>query len=202
MGLHEDHKAARQRNSFVAAGAVALLAVLLQTGGAPVRNALAWDRGSLEAGQVWRLVTGHLVHLGWSHVLLNVAGLAPVAWIAGGAWSLWRWAVIALLTIATIDAGFWYLYSDLDWYVGLSGLLHGLLVAGLFAGVVERDREAVVLAVLVAGKLAWEQVAGPLPGSESTSGGAVIVNAHLYGAIGGLLGALVVCRRVRREPSI
>jgi membrane associated rhomboid family serine protease len=81
-------------------------------------------------------------------------------------------------------------------------VLHGLLVAGLFAGAMQRDREAVVLSILVIAKLVWEQAVGPLPGSESTAGGAVIVDAHLYGAVGGLLGALILWRRVRPEASI
>ena len=107
-----------------------------------------------------------------------------------------------IASIVAIDVGFWFLYPQLDWYVGLSGLLHGLLAAGLFVGVVRRDREAVVLAVFVSAKLAWEQLVGPLPGSESTSGGAVIVDAHLYGAVGGVLGALPWWRRGQGAPSL
>ena len=43
----------------------------------------------------------------------------------------------------------------------------------------------------VGGKLVWEQLVGPLPFSESTSGGPVLVDAHLYGTIGGLLTQLI-----------
>lgn len=196
MGLHEAHKA------MLAACAVAALAVLFQLGGEPLRTGFAWDRDALDQGEFWRLATGHFVHLGWSHLALNVAGLSLVAWITGKTFSVPQWLAIAALTLAVIDAGFWYVYDGLDWYVGLSGLLHGLLVAGLFVGTIRGDREAMALGVLVIGKLAWEQVAGPLPGSESTSGGAVIVDAHLYGAVGGLLGALVFWRRVRSDASI
>jgi rhomboid family GlyGly-CTERM serine protease len=196
MGLREDHKA------MLAAALVAVLGLLLQLDGDAARAGLAWDRPALEGGEYWRLLSGHFVHLGWSHLALNLAGLGLVTWITGSAYSPLRWLVIAILTIATIDAGFWFLYADLDWYVGLSGLLHGLLIAGLVAGVRRRDREAMVLGVLVIAKLGWEQIVGPLPGSESTSGGAVIIDAHLYGAIGGLLGALVLWRRAGPTASL
>jgi rhomboid family GlyGly-CTERM serine protease len=196
MGFHEAHKV------MSAAAAVAAVAILFQLGGEPVRTAFAWDRSALDEGEFWRLATGHFVHLGWSHLALNLAGLALVTWITGKAYGALQWLVIAIMALAAIDAGFWFFYDELDWYVGLSGLLHGLLVAGLFAGAVRRDREAMVLGALVIGKLVWEQVAGPLPGSESTSGGAVIVDAHLYGAVGGLLGALLYWRRVRSDASI
>ena len=196
MGLREDHKA------IIAASVVGVTAVLLALGGEPLRAALAWDRAALEQGELWRLASGHLVHLGWSHLALNLAGLGLITWITGKTYGVLRWIVITAITVAAIDAGFWFLYDGLDWYVGLSGLLHGLLVAGLFAGAVRGDREAMALGALVIGKLVWEQTAGPLPGSESTSGGAVIVDAHLYGAIGGLIGALVPWRRVKPDASI
>jgi rhomboid family GlyGly-CTERM serine protease len=196
MGLREDHKA------WFAMSAIAAVALLLQLGGEPVRTGLAWDREALQGGQLWRLATGHVVHLGWSHLALNLAGLGLVTWITGRAYGLLQWLLVLVLAIGAIDAGFWYLYRNLDWYVGLSGVLHGLLVAGLFAGAMRRDREAIVLSILVIAKLAWEQAVGPLPGSESTAGGAVIVDAHLYGAVGGLLGALMLWRRVRPEASI
>ena len=101
-----------------------------------------------------------------------------------------------------MDAGFWFLYPDLDWYVGLSGFMHGLLAAGLVVGIANRDRESIILAVLVLAKLLWEQTSGPLPGSESTSGGSVIVNAHLYGVAGGLLAVALSWRSVRPGAPI
>ena len=43
-----------------------------------------------------------------------------------------------------------------------------------------------MLVLLLAAKLFWEYMNGPLPGSESMTGGRVIVEAHLYGAMAGL----------------
>jgi len=88
----------------------------------------------------------------------------------------------------------------LQWYVGLSGLLHGMLAAGILASLPERRAEASILGVVVAGKLVFEQLVGPLPGSESTSGGAVIVDAHLFGVIGGMLVAAMLIRVRRAAP--
>ena len=84
------------------------------------------------------------------------------------------------------------------WYVGLSGLLHALLAAGIVARLGNINAEMAILATLVIAKLAWEQFSGPLPGSELTSGGVVIVDAHLYGAAGGVLGALL--NRITVQP--
>ena len=187
---------------WIAAAVLAALAIVLESGGDGFRSVLAWDRAAIGTGELWRLVSGHLVHLGWSHLVLNLAGLALILWVVGGAYACWRWLLIAVISLVAIDLGFWWLDPSLEWYVGLSGLLHGLLAAGLLRGAIARDPEALVLAALVLAKLAWEQFAGPLPGSAETAGGNVIVNAHLYGAVGGLLGALLVGRRVAPPAPI
>jgi len=36
---------------------------------------LMWDRAAIDAGQWWRLLTAHLVHLDVRHLLLNIFGL-------------------------------------------------------------------------------------------------------------------------------
>ncbi len=202
MGLHKDQRNANLRHCWIAAGIVIIATMLLELGGDTVRELLAYKRDPVLAGQVWRLVTGHFVHLGWTHLLLNLAGLALVVWVVGHAFGWLRWLFVSFVVIATMDAGFWFLYPQLDWYVGLSGFMHGLLAAGLVVGIANRDRESIILTVLVLAKLLWEQTSGPLPGSESTSGGSVIVNAHLYGVAGGLLAAALSWRSVRPGAPI
>jgi rhomboid family GlyGly-CTERM serine protease len=200
MGLHEAQSAQNQRHAWLAAGLVGALSTALQMAG--LETAFAWDRDALSGGEIWRFVSGHFVHLGWSHLALNLAGLALIAWIVGRTWDWLGWLVVSLASVGIIGAGFWIFNPQLEWYVGLSGLLHGLLAAGLVVGLARREAESAVLAVLVAGKLAWEQFAGPLPGSEGASGGAVIVDAHLYGAMGGVLAAVAMWRRVRPVAPI
>lgn len=190
MGLRNGSRnVGSEPRHYLLPAVVAAAALLLQAGGQGLVAALAFTRQDVASGEIWRLVTGHLVHLGWSHLALNLAGLALVWYLVGHAFRPLRWVVIAVISTLTMDLGFWALNPELDWYVGLSGLLHGLLAAGLLQGLRRRDKEAMVLAAFVVAKLAWEQSFGPLPGSEATSGGAVIVDAHFYGAIGGVIGA-------------
>ena len=86
---------------------------------------------------------------------------------------------------------------SLDWYVGLSGVLHGLLVAGLIGSIRQRRAESLVLGAVIAAKLGWEMLVGPMPGSAEAAGGAVIVEAHLYGAAGGLIGGALLAIKGR-----
>ena len=51
---------------------------------------------------------------------------------------------------------------------------------------------AATLIIVIAGKLTYEQLVGSLPGTSDMSGGPVVVDAHLYGAIGGIVAFLLL----------
>jgi len=89
------------------------------------------------------------------------------------------------------------------WYVGFSGTLHGLVIAGALADLRHYPKSAALLLILIIGKLVWEQISGALPGSESVAGGNVVVNAHLYGAIGGgVAGILLLLLKRNSKKSV
>lgn len=169
----------------------------------PGWTALRYDRGAISDGELWRLVTGHFAHLGPAHFALNAAGLALVWFLAGGAYTALQWTFVAAVAIAAIDLGFWFLDERLAWYVGMSGVLHALLSAGILRQLREMPVELGGLGALLIAKVVYEQVAGPLPGSQESAGGDVVVNAHLYGVIGGVLGGilLAVANRAGAVPE-
>lgn len=195
MGLTPPAKAARETMlAALPALAIAALAGVLALGGDTLRELLRYDRPGIAAGEPWRLVTGHLVHLGAGHTLLNGAGVVLVALIVAREYRLRDWALISLAGVAAIDAGLWWLNPSLDWYVGLSGLLHTWFAAGVIAALFERRPDAWLLFGLLAGKLVLEQATGALPGSAALAGGTVVVDAHLYGALAGAFAGLVLIR--------
>lgn len=179
-----------------------LMAVVFQSVGDSAMALLRYGRAELLGGEVWRLVSGHLVHLNGSHLLLNAVGLLLVWLLVGHSLRAPQWWLGILAIVAGIDLGFWFLEPQLQWYVGLSGVLHGILVLGLLVSWRESALENSVILILIGTKLVYEQLVGPMPGSESAAGGTVIVNAHLYGAISGFVAAVVVLIRVRRSTAI
>lgn len=178
------------------------MAALLALGGDQARDWLSYDRTEIINWQFWRLLSGHAVHIGWSHFALNAVGLLLIWQLVGSRFQTTHWLAILLGTIAGIDIGFWLLEPQLEWYVGLSGLLHGMLAAGVLGGLLDGHREAWLLGALLVGKLIYEQIAGPIPGSTESTGGAVIVAAHLYGALSGLAVGAFIAIRVRKAVSI
>lgn len=184
------------------AAVVALLCVLVGAAGAAARELLKYDRLAIADGEYYRLVTAHFTHLGPSHLALNLAGLALIWILVGRNCSPQRWLVVIAVSILVISGGFWFIDTRMLWYVGLSGILHGLLAAGALKGLTVARTECMVILVILAAKLAWEQMVGALPGTESLSGGEVVVNAHLYGAIGGAIAAALPGRGAVGRASI
>ena len=189
------HRLAKSLNCDGGRGALLLslcaTLLIIQSGGASAQSALRYDRDALAAGQWWRLLTAHVIHLGFEHALLDVAGLA-LMWALFARDYPWRgWVLILGLSVVGVDAGLWLLSSTTQWYVGSSGLLHGVLAAGAVAHLRSRQPDGWVLVLFLVGKLVYEQSAGALP---LTAGGAVIVDAHLYGAVAGALAALLLRR--------
>jgi rhomboid family GlyGly-CTERM serine protease len=176
--------------------AICGLLLLPELAGEWGRAALRYERGVLAAGEWWRLITAHFVHLDFEHAALNALGLVLM-------WSLFardyrprQWLVIVAATLAAIDAGLWFRDPHVDWYVGASGALHGIMAAGTLAHLRRGDLDGWILAVFIVVKLFYEQWSGALPFNES--GVPVVVNAHFYGALGGLAAAAFM--RPRAEP--
>lgn len=166
-----------------------LLACALQVFGGP--EAWRLERGFVLA-EPWRLLTGHLVHVGWVHLLMNLVG-AALAWLlVGHVFAARQWAWVTLICIVGIDGGLLAFSPAVHWYAGFSGVLHGMLAAGAIASVARAPATAGLLLGGLVLKLALEQLGlGPM-GTAQLIGAPVMVDAHLYGAVAGGAGALVL----------
>jgi len=172
-------------------GLLLALTALLQAFAPHTILALRYDRAAVEGGEVWRLITGNLVHLNWTHLLLNLTGLVLIWVLFTREWSFRFWCVAFLVCALAVGGGLFAFDPALRWYVGLSGVLHGLFVIALLTDPYLRWFERVGLLAALAAKIAWEQFHGPTPGVTELIHGAVVVQAHLYGALGGAVFGIV-----------
>ncbi len=161
-----------------------------------------YDRAAIASGQVWRLVTGHFVHLNAAHLLLNVMGLMLICELLWDRMSVLRGAGLLIVACAGVSGLLWWLQPDLVWYAGLSGVLHGLWAGCALAGWLslsadtEKFRPAhryVCLAglLLLIFKLGAEFFSESSTSTAHIIGAPVVSVAHLYGALTGGLYALV-----------
>lgn len=171
----------------------------------PTREALLVSRMHiLVQGEVWRLATGHFVHLTrmhalWNLVMLVVLGLAfepllgrvRTVLVLVGAW---------LLTSAFFLVG----NSGLEVYGGLSGLSSGLVSAGVLASIAEqrsrvRRGKSIRVGVLVGSLMLFCGLCAKMTYEALTAHSFFMTDApfvvdprfHLLGMLGGVLGWFV-----------
>ena len=178
----------------------ALLAVLVlllacAAGGERWLLALRYERAGIAAGEWWRLLSAHVVHLGWKHVLLDAAALCLLWTLFARAFSVRLWLLVSAGAIFAIDAGLWWLAPGVQWYAGISGLLHGVWAAGALQSARRREFGGWLLLIALAAKLAREYQLGT---SVVVASLPVVTEAHRYGALGALLvvAGLLLWRRL------
>lgn len=153
-----------------------------------VFDALSLDRTAVTQGQIWRLLTGNLVHFGWAHTAMNLAAFLLCSFGLLAHYSLRRFGSLLVLCCLAVGLGIYFLNPEYETYAGLSGAIHGLIVAGLMHSRLHPLwLRALGLIILVA-KLVEEQS----PHYQATDLQNLIpvpvaADAHLYGAIAGLV---------------
>ena len=170
---------------------LALAAALTTFQAAGWAPALQYRRQAVLRGEVWRLLTGNLVHLGWVHLSRDVLGLFLI-------WGLYRdalderaWVGVLLVSALAVGTGLLAFSPQIAWYVGISGVLFGFFCAGALS---ELPRRPVYSGALLLGMIAvigWTLKTGALPDETRGLGGKVVPQAHLYGAIGGAIFLLI-----------
>jgi len=156
---------------------------------------LALDRAAtLDQLELWRLLSGHWVHLGPEHYLLNAVGLGLIVLIFHREHH-WLKDIIAFTIISLATSWMLLEYTKtVASYVGLSGVLHGYFVYYLAAGAKTTPWINLIAWIGTLGKVFHEQL--PSYDSSATAeliNGQVAVDAHLYGFISGTaIGALML----------
>jgi rhomboid family GlyGly-CTERM serine protease len=178
----------RQNIPILTLGLVALLFALHLL--APDRTLLFFSAADVRAGELWRALTGHLVHADAGHLLWNCLGLLVLGAIIERRSRLDWW--LALLTgMASVDVLLLSPFSQLQYYCGLSGALNTLLLLALWGE--WRDSRSLWVAVLFLACVAKVVV-------ELSSGDSLLTNiswppyawSHLAGLLGG---GVLICIR-------
>ena len=162
-----------------------LLCAILQWSGAV--SELRYDRQLIASGQWYRVISANFVHLNNSHLLMNVLGVVMVMVFFSNHLKKRQWIGLIVVSSLFVSIGLMLFNPEIHRYVGLSGVLHGLFIAGAMAEIKRFPLSGWLLLAVLLAKLAWEQLVGAMPGSESMIKGHVVVDSHFYGAIAGFV---------------
>lgn len=138
------------------------------------------------------ILTAPFLHAGWDHLMSNSLPFVVLGFLVLLS-GLARWLVSSLIIIVISGMTAWLLTPVHTIILGASGLIFGWLTYLLARGLWSRRPAQVVIAVLVLlvyGGLIW----GLFPGSAGISW-----QAHLGGAVGGVLAAWLLHRRASRQ---
>ncbi|MCP3906205.1 MAG: rhombosortase [Planctomycetes bacterium] len=175
----------------------------------PATRWLQFDVASVEAGQWWRIVTGHWTHWSADHLLWDVLAFVILAGAAERFSRGWMLAIVGISAIV-ISAAVWLLAPSISTYRGLSGIDSALFVAVTTLWLTERLRDrdpigAVVMAGAIVGfvgKTLYETTTGAtLFVDTSTADMIPVALAHLGGALVGGLAAVTADARASREAQ-
>lgn len=148
---------------------------------------------AVSGAQLWRLWSAHWLHLDASHAASNLLALAMIL-VISLRWRMLHALLAALLLLMPLlSLGLLLWRPDLQWYVGLSGLLHAAVTWLLFR---HGGRVLWLGLALMVIKLLWQSLAGV----ETW----VVQEAHWLGsglgvALMGWPGAPAASRRTRRK---
>jgi membrane associated rhomboid family serine protease len=141
------------------------------------------------------IISAPFLHAGWNHLISNSVPFFVLGFLVllGG---LARWLLSSLVSILTSGLTAWLLTPGQVIIVGASGLIFGWLSYLLARGLWSRrpGQVAVAIGVLV---LYGGLILGVLPGQAGVSW-----QAHLGGAIGGVLAAWLLHRRSSRRQLV
>jgi membrane associated rhomboid family serine protease len=143
------------------------------------------------------IATAPMLHAGWEHLISNSLPFWVLGFLVllGG---LARWLISTVVSIVGSGLTAWLLTPADTIIIGASGLIFGWLTYLLARGLWSRSVAQIVVGVgvmVVYGGLIW----GVLPGAAGVSW-----QAHLGGAVGGVLAAWLLHRRaagVSRAPA-
>ncbi len=177
--------------NLVIAGLIIILAATAST----TFTLLSLARNKVIAGEFWRLLTSNFVHFGWAHTLMNLAAFVICALALLNAFSVIRLLILIVFCCLTVGTGVYLFNPEYETYAGLSGAIHGFMVAGLLLNKRHVYWLNGIFIALIFAKIFYEhQPSYQATELQALLPVAVAYDAHLYGALAGLLfgiGALV-----------
>ncbi|UHQ54918.1 MULTISPECIES: rhombosortase [Microbulbifer] len=155
---------------------------------------LRYDRGLVLSGEYWRIASGHFAHTNLNHLLLNLAALLLYWVLFPNRLPLPR-LLVEVAVLATLCGLALVLFEpQVHWYMGLSGLIHGLLALSATLEILEREtrwRGGLLLTILAL-KVYSEQYGTGGSLVSQWIGAPVVHEAHLWGLLCGVVAALCI----------
>ncbi len=161
---------------------IVVLSTLVMLSPTQVWSFLRYQHNAVDNAEIWRILTANLCHSNWYHLLLNMLGLLIMDFILKPVLS--EMVRIKLLLVTMIgNVLLLHFFVNLNWYVGLSGALHGYLFAGALLSWRDAKKINALILIILSGKVVIENIWQINSSTESLIGTNVVEEAHLFGVV-------------------
>lgn len=162
-----------------------LLLIALQS----LQAVLRYERSFILEGEWWRLLTAHFVHFNFTHLALNLVGWWIFLKLGGYLFSLKQLTLNLLISALGISLLLLIFQPHLQWYLGFSGVLYGLLFMVGLQLALQPQRW---LGLALIGTISLKLVGDTYNNSQAMYsaqliGAPVVLVAHGYGLLLGLV---------------
>ena len=165
-------------------------------------NALMYHRDAIISGEFWRYLSGHLVHSNGWHLLLNLASLTMIGLLFSSHLSIILWALVFVLSGVMISSGYFFVAVQFQSYVGLSAILYAVIIIGALLDIKQQPLIAVLVLVVVTGRVIWQQFSGSMESLASIIEDRVAIESHLFGIISGYIqGFALLLWQYKKAPN-
>ncbi|PSU04123.1 rhombosortase [Photobacterium aquimaris] len=151
---------------------------------------LVWDRQAILNGEIWRILTGNITHTNWIHLAMNASAFVIISFIFRAHFTAHRYNLLILALSSIIGLGLFA--TQISWYAGFSGVLHGLFAWGAVRDIQTKTKGGWLLLLGLIIKITSEQCFGGSASSAELIGVQVATQAHLIGAISGVIMAFFI----------
>ncbi len=154
----------------------------------PTVDLLAYQRAQIMQGELWRLVTAHLIHTNGYHLALNATGALLIGLLYPR--QLKPMQFVTDMGALCIVTSLWVLclFPSISWFVGLSGVLHGWLLLQAMRQWPQAHRYTnTLLIIAIVAKVGYESIWGGNPATAKLIEADVLTEGHLAGVLAGLL---------------
>jgi rhomboid family GlyGly-CTERM serine protease len=202
MTLTLKNLALNKQHSLLVA-TIVLLTILAYLFNDKVDSLFVYQYQLISQGELWRAFTGHFFHTNGIHLLLNLAALILLWALHGHFYTLKNYSLLFITSALICSAGLFYFSPEIHQYVGLSGVLHGIFVFGALMDIRHKDKTGYLLFIGVWLKIAHEQFYGASEQVSTLIDANVAIDAHLWGAIGGLIfsGCYLVFLKIQNKKE-
>ena len=167
---------------------IAVLCIIVYLAGDGLAATFQFDREAITDGDIWRLMTSHITHLSFAHLALNLLALGLCTYVANPKNSSLYLGVMWCWLMAFTGIGLYFYALDLNYYVGLSGALHGALLIAIVPSPYYSRLIRTVVVMVILGKVIWEQTSFYNDmGNAELIGGRTEARSHLLGVIAGII---------------